>query len=126
MTDPRRAQIASWSENAEKWTVAARSKAIASRRDASDAAILDAARAGGLGKVLDLGCGEGWLCRELQGATNELVGVDVSPELVSRAREQGGASYLVLSYDVLRADPARAGRDFDTIIYNFSLLDDQF
>ena len=125
MTDPRAAQTASWSENAERWTAAVRARKIASRREATDAALLAAARAAPLGKALDVGCGEGWLCRELQGSAREIVGVDVSPELVARARERRGATYLVLSYAELCAEPARAGSDFDTIVCNFSLLDDR-
>lgn len=125
MTDPNKSQVASWSENAERWTAAVRGRTIASRRDATDAAILSAARAGPLGKILDVGCGEGWLCRELSGEAVEVVGVDASSELVARAREEGGANYLVLSYAELAETPARAGYDFDTVICNFSLLDDK-
>ncbi len=125
MTDPREMQTRSWFENAERWTAAVRGKTIASRREATDAAILAAAHAGPIGKLLDVGCGEGWLCQALQHSAREIVGVDVSPELVSRAREAGGATYLVSSYAELCAEPARAGSDFDTIICNFSLLDDQ-
>ncbi len=125
MTDPRQSQIASWRDNAERWTAAVRGQMIASRRDATDAAILSAARAGPLGKALDIGCGEGWLCRELRRDCVEIIGVDASSELVSRAREEGGANYLVLSYAELTQKPARAGQDFDTIICNFSLLDDR-
>ncbi|ARN81344.1 class I SAM-dependent methyltransferase [Methylocystis bryophila] len=125
MTDSRAAQVASWSKNAENWTAAVRSDAIASRREATNAAILAAALAAPLGKTLDVGCGEGWLCRELRNSTQEIVGVDVSPELISRAREEGGATYDVLSYAELCAEPARAGKDFDTIVCNFSLLDDR-
>jgi 2-polyprenyl-3-methyl-5-hydroxy-6-metoxy-1,4-benzoquinol methylase len=124
MTDPNKSQIASWSDNAERWTAAVRGQTIASRREATDAAILSAARAGRLGKALDVGCGEGWLCRELSREA-EIVGVDASRELISCAREAGGASYLVLSYAELTETPARAGKDFDTIICNFSLLDDK-
>ncbi|MFZ3178621.1 MAG: class I SAM-dependent methyltransferase [Methylocystis silviterrae] len=125
MTDPSEAQVASWSENAERWTAAVRGQTIASRRDTTDAAILRAARAGRLGKLLDVGCGEGWLCRELHREAIEIIGVDASAELVARAREKGGASYLVLSYAELTEAPARAGKDFDTVICNFSLLDDK-
>lgn len=125
MTDPRQSQVASWSENAERWTAAVRGQMVASRRDATDAAILRAARAGRLGKLLDVGCGEGWLCRELHREAIEIIGVDASAELVARAREKGGASYLVLSYAELTETPARAGKDFDTVICNFSLLDDK-
>lgn len=125
MTDPRQSQVASWSENAEKWTAAVRGQMIASRRDATDVAILCAARAGRLGKLLDVGCGEGWLCRELHREAVEVVGVDASSELVARASSAGGASYLVLSYAELAETPTRAGQGFDTVICNFSLLDDQ-
>jgi 2-polyprenyl-3-methyl-5-hydroxy-6-metoxy-1,4-benzoquinol methylase len=125
MTDPNKSQFASWSKNAERWTAAVRGQAIASRRDATDAAILSAARAGRLGKLLDVGCGEGWLCRELSRETAEIVGVDASSELVSRARDEGGASYLVLNYAELAETATRAGQEFDTVICNFSLLDDQ-
>ncbi len=125
MTDPNKSQIASWSKNAERWTAAVRGQMIASRRDATDAAILSAARAGRLGKALDVGCGEGWLCRELSREAVEIVGVDAARELISCAREAGEASYHVLSYAELAETPATAGYDFDTIICNFSLLDDK-
>ncbi|HEY8124632.1 MAG TPA: methyltransferase domain-containing protein [Methylocystis sp.] len=125
MTDPRQSQVASWSDNAERWTAAVRGQTIASRREATDAAILRAARAGRLGRLLDVGCGEGWLCRELHREALGIVGVDASAELVARAREKGGASYLVLSYAELAETPARAGKDFDTVVCNFSLLDDK-
>lgn len=125
MTDPNEAQVASWSENAERWTAAVRGQTIASRRDATDAAFLRAARSGRLGKLLDVGCGEGWLCRELHREASKVIGVDASSELISRAREEGGANYLVLSYAALAETPSRAGSEFDTIICNFSLLDDK-
>lgn len=125
MTDPNKSQIASWSKNAERWTAAVRGQTIASRREATDAAILSAARAGRLGKALDVGCGEGWLCRELSREAVEIVGVDASRELISCAREAGGASYHVLSYAELAETPGMTGYDFDTIICNFSLLDDK-
>jgi 2-polyprenyl-3-methyl-5-hydroxy-6-metoxy-1,4-benzoquinol methylase len=125
MRDQRETQIASWSENAERWTTAVREKRIERRRQATDAAILLAARAAPLGKLLDVGCGEGWLCRELRAQASEVVGVDASTELISPAREGGGASYLVSSYADLARNPTKAGAGFDTVICNFSLLDDK-
>ena len=125
MVDDADALIASWSANADLWTRAVRGGQIASRREVTDAAILGAVRRGPARKILDVGCGEGWLCRALAGAGAEIVGVDVSPELIARALEENGdATFHCLDYAALAVEPARAGGGFDTIVCNFSLLDD--
>ena len=125
MVDDADALTASWSANADLWTRAVRGGQIASRREVTDAAILGAVRRGPTRKILDVGCGEGWLCRALAGAGAEIVGVDVSPELIARAREENDdATFHCLDYAALAVEPARAGSGFDTIVCNFSLLDD--
>ncbi|HSK40392.1 MAG TPA: hypothetical protein VK943_11555, partial [Arenibaculum sp.] len=55
----------SWTANAGLWTQAVRSGAIASRRLATDDAVVRAVAARRPRRVLDLGCGEGWLARAL-------------------------------------------------------------
>ncbi len=114
----------SWDANAPAWIAAVRSGAIASRKLATDAAILDAVTALAPRRVLDLGCGEGWLARALATRGIVVVGTDASPVLVEAAREAGGGSFHLLSHADLVADPTRAGRDFDAIVANFALLDD--
>ena len=44
-------------------------------------------------RVLDLGCGNGWMTRELavRVPDGEAIGVDLSPEMVNRASEQSAA-----------------------------------
>lgn len=67
LTHPDRL-VASWDANAAAWTDAVRSGQIASRRLATDAAAVDAvvrAVDGRVARVLDVGCGEGWLSRAL-------------------------------------------------------------
>jgi 2-polyprenyl-3-methyl-5-hydroxy-6-metoxy-1,4-benzoquinol methylase len=125
MTDRKEEQIESWSRNAEKWTAAVRGRTIASRREATDAAIIAAARSASPKKLLDIGCGEGWLCRQMADFAQEILGVDASPELIVRAREDKNASYLCLNYAEICAEPPCLGGGFDTVICNFSLLDDQ-
>jgi hypothetical protein len=49
----------SWAHNADAWTAAVRDGRIESRRAGTDAAILAACERAGLGRVLDVGCGEG-------------------------------------------------------------------
>jgi 2-polyprenyl-3-methyl-5-hydroxy-6-metoxy-1,4-benzoquinol methylase len=115
----------SWTENAAAWTDAVRGRRIESRAAATDGAVHSAIRECLAARVLDVGCGEGWLCRALAEASIEVVGFDATPELIARAREAavgGSVAYLTLGYDDFAADPARVGSGFDAAVCNFSLL----
>jgi 2-polyprenyl-3-methyl-5-hydroxy-6-metoxy-1,4-benzoquinol methylase len=121
--DPPAAIAASWDANAAAWTGAVRAGAIASRRLATDAAITAAVLARRPRRVLDLGCGEGWLARRLATERVEVVGVDGSAALVEAAAAAGGgATFLRLAYEDLIADPGAAGTGFDVVAANFALL----
>jgi 2-polyprenyl-3-methyl-5-hydroxy-6-metoxy-1,4-benzoquinol methylase len=111
--------VASWHRNAAPWTEAVRGCAIESRRLVTDRAIIDAVLDRNPSRVLDIGCGEGWLARRLGELGLEVTGIDVVPELIQRARERGG-TYVVASYEeVARGVP---GGRFDLAVCNFSLL----
>ena len=123
MTAPRDRLIRSWTGNAAAWTAAVRDGRIESRRLATDAAILDALRALRPARVLDVGCGEGWLCRALAAHGIEAVGMDVSAPLVDAARAAGSGRFEVLPYAGL-ADAARRLGSFDALACNFALLEE--
>ncbi len=53
--------------------------------------------------VLDIGCSEGWLIRELASQVPHLVGVDVVPDLIEKAEIAGGGRFLVASYEDIAA-----------------------
>lgn len=110
----------SWRANAAAWSDAVRERRIASRRAGTDAAVLDAVRRTRATRVLDAGCGEGWLARALAADGCAVVGIDASPELVAAARALGGARFEVAAYAEL-AGRADLGR-FDAVVFNFALL----
>ncbi|HET8791065.1 MAG TPA: methyltransferase domain-containing protein, partial [Modicisalibacter sp.] len=120
-------QRASWDTNAQAWAQAIREGHIASRQvtdPAMAAAVLEQAPR----RVLDLGCGEGWLSRELTTHNIAVVGVDACEALIESAREQGG-DFHALDYATLtrtqRVDlPTVLHSDFDIVVANFSLLDE--
>ncbi|MEM0964131.1 MAG: class I SAM-dependent methyltransferase [Bacteroidota bacterium] len=115
----------SWHANADAWTHAVREGTIPSRESGTDAAIVEAVVRSlpPAGRVLDVGCGEGWLCRALAALGAETHGVDASEPLVSAARDAGG-SYDVLSFDDAGLDPSRLGGPYEAAVFNFALLDD--
>lgn len=114
---------ASWTHNAARWTEAVRGGAIESRRLVTDKAVVDAVTAHGPSSLLDVGCGEGWLCRALAGRVETIVGIDGSAELIANAEARGGARFLVASYADIVTGGADVGGGFDVIVANFALLD---
>lgn len=116
------ALLDSWQQNAQAWIDAVRSGSIESRRQVTDQAILLAILGRQPERVLDLGCGEGWLLRALGDRGVEAVGVDGDQALVDAARAAGSAEVHLASYAQLAAGQACVGKDYDLICANFALL----
>ena len=111
----------SWTVNAASWTAAVRDGLIESRRVATNRAVLDAVLEHRPRRVLDVGCGEGWLAHELAAHGLDVVGFDASAPLIDRART-GAGDFHVLTYDDFARDPHKLGGDFNVAVCNFSLL----
>jgi 2-polyprenyl-3-methyl-5-hydroxy-6-metoxy-1,4-benzoquinol methylase len=79
-------------------------------------------------RVLDVGCGEGWLARALAARGADVLGVDVSAPLIEAARavrpdaDAPAPRYAVAAYGTLVADPAVAAGPFALVVCNFALL----
>lgn len=112
----------SWQQNAQVWIDAVRSGAIASRREVTDQAILLATLGLQPQRVLDLGCGEGWLLRALTERAVTAVGVDGDAQLVAAAQAAGSAPVHHASYEAVAEGLTDIGRDYDLICANFALL----
>jgi 2-polyprenyl-3-methyl-5-hydroxy-6-metoxy-1,4-benzoquinol methylase len=113
--------IRSWHANATQWARAVQSGSIASRKLVTDRAIIDAVSGLRPSRVLDLGCGEGWLARTLGELGIQVTGVDAVPELITEAMRIGGAEFQLQSYADIAGRRWRSA-PFDAAVCNFSLL----
>ncbi len=114
--------LQSWHHNAQSWIDVVRSGGIESRRQVTDQAILRAVLGRQPERVLDLGCGEGWLLRELEKRGIDAVGVDGDATLVEAARTAGSSPVHLASYEALVEAKVDVGSDYDLICANFALL----
>lgn len=124
--DADKSIVDSYRTNAEAWTTAVREQQIESRRLCTDEAIIDAVLSRSPKSVIDMGCGEGWLCRTLVGHGVQVLGVDATPGLIAAAQAaddatlDGKIEYRVLDYDAIGRGELDARAD--AVVCNFSLL----
>lgn len=121
-TDPAARMLRSWETNATAWTAAVRERRIASRRAGTDDAIIAAVLRAAPNRVLDVGCGEGWLARALSMRGCKVVGIDASEALIASARVLGGGVFETMTYADFPTRAAKIGASFDAVVCNFSLL----
>lgn len=115
--------IESWDVNAQSWTATVREGQIESRKQITDQAVIDAILSRLPRSVLDIGCGEGWLVRELAARNIHVIGTDAVPGLVEEARRAGGGDFRTLSHEEIAAGKLKVSAD--VAVCNFSLLGKQ-
>ena len=103
------------------WAKAVQNDEIESRRLVTNQAVIQAVSDLKSQKVLDVGCGEGWLARALSALGMNVCGVDAVPKLIAEAQHLGGGQFQVCSYEDIAEGRFQPGL-FDTIICNFSLI----
>jgi SAM-dependent methyltransferase len=112
----------SWNNNASSWTRVIRHQQIESRVLVTNSAILETVIELKPKTFLDVGCGEGWLCRELFSKGIDGWGVDASAELIEAARQEGDTRFLVSLYSDLTSHKFGDTVHFSCLICNFSIL----
>ncbi|MFQ6572291.1 class I SAM-dependent methyltransferase [Pseudomonas sp. UM16] len=122
MPTPETDLLQSWHANAQSWIAAIRTGSIESRQQVTDQAILLAVLGRQPERVLDLGCGEGWLLRALAERGIKAVGVDGDPTLVKAARAAGTSPVHLASYQALAEATVDIGNNYELICANFALL----
>ncbi|HEX8906472.1 MAG TPA: class I SAM-dependent methyltransferase, partial [Longimicrobiaceae bacterium] len=119
--DPR--PLEAWNDIADAYAAAVRAGADSSRA-VTERAIVSLVRQVPTGPVLDLGCGEGWLARELAAKGHEVTAIDGSPRMIELAQAAGGnIQYGEVSFAAAAEQPRKLMGAYGTIIFNFSLLD---
>ncbi|WKN32318.1 class I SAM-dependent methyltransferase [Porifericola rhodea] len=123
MKPPTEIQILqSWEENARRWNSLIEEDKLESRTLITNKAILHAIRNQRIQKVIDVGCGEGWLVRSLNRLGMQATGIDGSTSLVQLAKAKGG-NFQHLSYQQLISGKQISGAPFELAVFNFSIFD---
>ena len=113
----------SWEVNAANWICTIKDGEIESRTLVTNAAIVNTLLHYKPKKVLDIGCGEGWLTRTLQSHGIKAFGIDAVASLINYAIEKGGPHYSICSYEQLTSGEKDLLKDTDAVVINFALLD---
>ena len=116
--------IRSWEANASEWIRIIEEKGIASRK-ITNQAIVDEVNLFNSEKILDLGCGEGWLTRALSTNENFVTGVDATENLLKKARTKGEQSFHRLTYEEIIDGKKIPDAPFDSIVLNFCLYQEE-
>lgn len=110
----------SWNQNASAWINTIENEEIVSRKMVTNQAIIDAITNYSVNSILDIGCGEGWLTRELNAQGIETWGLDGVSELIKKAQFIGSGKFMLISYEDIIHN--KINTKFDAIVCNFSLL----
>jgi 2-polyprenyl-3-methyl-5-hydroxy-6-metoxy-1,4-benzoquinol methylase len=114
--------ITSWNTNAESWINIIDSNGIESRRLVTNKAIVDAVCKYNPVSVLDIGCGEGWLAKELTDRNINLTGIDVVQALIDKAKQNCTGTFFVASYEDVFKNRITFSKLFDMVVINFALI----
>jgi ubiquinone/menaquinone biosynthesis C-methylase UbiE len=116
---------ANWNNNAERWDASYDDDGDRNRRYQSDEPMLAMlGHVHGL-RILDVGCGNGYLCRKLAKAGAHVTGVELADRFLEFARQREAAETLGIAYHHASAAKMDFLPDalFDKAVSNYVLMD---
>ena len=96
--------INSWKNNVQPWIRAVRKSEIESRLLVTNEAIVNTILDQSPETVLDIGCGEGWLSRELKKSNVTTLGVDIIPAFIECAQKEDSDSFKEFSFLITKRE----------------------
>ncbi len=114
--------IDSWFANAANWINIIDTNGIESRKLATNNAIVEIVCQHQPATVLDIGCGEGWLAKELADRGMHVTGIDAIPVLIERAKEKVSANFFVATYEDIYQNKFSFNNLFNAVVINFALI----
>ena len=115
--------LQSWEANADNWIRTIDAGEIESRVIATNSAIMNCIIHYRPDRILDIGCGEGWLTRALRQKGIDAYGTDGVETLVKNAIQKDGPFYFHYTYTQIIQGTHDLPCPFDAITINFALLD---
>jgi 2-polyprenyl-3-methyl-5-hydroxy-6-metoxy-1,4-benzoquinol methylase len=113
-----------WDENAQFWIEIIRENRDRYRTGLTNQAVQDAAGQVDGARILDAGCGEGYLSRFFADRGAKVTGIDFSTELIEAARNHKLTAELPVSFDVGSVDALPYDEStFDLVLCNHVMND---
>ena len=109
-----------WEKNAEEWIKAIQNETIESRQF-TNKAVLDTVQEISPSKIVDMGCGEGWLTRALSDTDIEVTGIDVTDKLIIEAKKKDASNFFELSFEEIINGKPIPNSPYDAAIFNFCI-----
>ena len=115
--------LSAWHENAPAWIESIQNNEIRSRALMTNQAIIREILSVAPKTLLDAGCGEGWLCRQLSKKGINTTGIDGVKTLIEQARKYGLGNYFTISYEDIILDKKNGLGIYEAIVFNYSIFE---
>jgi 2-polyprenyl-3-methyl-5-hydroxy-6-metoxy-1,4-benzoquinol methylase len=122
---PSEKTLIAWDAAADAWIEAVQ-EGRTHHQELRRRAIVGVVREVPPGPILDAGCGDGWLVRELASHGHHVSAFDGSAAQVARTRAGGGGSAVFqLAYEDAALNPRRLKGPYGTVVFNDALFEER-